>query len=157
MSLRGEIHETCRIIDDTDCDALHIAPVPAHCIPPLLVLCSFLGLTPACKGTLIGYTPEPLIFPLLKKWLQGLQVGQIRCRAVGLQLFSDCLDLQYIPLLILPFLCICLQTLPGGQWYFKGQNIDNICDIVQTGDHELTNAWIRKPWSFLDIVIELTP
>ena len=121
MSVRGQIHETCRIIDNPDCDALHIAPVPAHCILLLLVLCSFLGFTPACKGILIGYTPEPLIFLLLKKWLQGLQVGKIRCRAVGLQLSSDCLDLQHTHLMLL-FLCICLHPFRRSVVFQRSEN-----------------------------------
>ena len=70
MSVRGQIHETYRIIDNPDCDALHIVQVPVHCILPLLALC-FLDFTPACKGILIGYTPEPLILHLLKEWVSS--------------------------------------------------------------------------------------
>ena len=69
MGVRGQIHETYRIIDNPNYNALHVVQVPVHCILPLLPLYFFLDLTPACKGILIGYTPKPLILQLLKEWV----------------------------------------------------------------------------------------
>ena len=53
------------------------------------------------------------------------------------------------PQMVAPFF---LQVLWGGHWCFRGQKINSIYEIVQTDDYELTNAWIRKPWSFLYLI-----